>query len=316
MISPMMRGFSLFFGAALMMSCTGNRGDKISLPDAHQASAHEPKTAAPVSDDANAANKSEIKETQVATAEAPVSNAPAQASSSPEAQKARVSGAIVAAKQGQASFQVAGHIEKTMVNVGDRVKKGQVLASLDNSDYVLRGKIAKVQVEQAQIALEQARRDMERENQLKREGATTQANFERVSNQLASAQLALTQAQLNQQQLQDQVGDTQLVASYDGVISRRLKVEGEWVGVGNPVFEVSGSGEVEVSLRMPESLLRRVNPGQKVPLTIPSIEKVTEMEVLRIVPVIQENSRTFELIGKVSRADASIVPGQFVEAQF
>lgn len=229
---------------------------------------------------------------------------------------ARVSGAVVAAKQGQASFQVAGHIARTMAKVGDRVKKGQVLAALDDADYALRGKMAAIQVEQAQIGLEQARRDMERENQLKREGATTQANFERVGNGLAAAQLQLAQAKLNEQQIRDQIADTKLTASYDGVISKRFKVEGEWVGVGNPVFEVSASGEVEVSLRVPEALLRKVSPGQTVALSIPSIDRETEMQVMRIVPVIQENSRTFEVIGKPLRADEAIVPGQFVEAIF
>ena len=223
---------------------------------------------------------------------------------------------MIASKQGQASFQVAGHIEKTLANVGDRVRKGQVIATLDAADYILRGKVAKAQLEQSKIALEQAKRDLDRENQLKKEGATTQTNFERVSNQLASSQLAFVQAQLNQEQIQNQIEHTKLLASYDGVVSKRLKVEGEWVGVGNAVLEISALGELEVSLRMPESLLRKVKMGQKVPLSIPSLDRSTEMEVMRIVPVIQENSRTFELIGRLQKSDTGVFPGQFVEAQF
>jgi RND family efflux transporter MFP subunit len=228
----------------------------------------------------------------------------------------RVSGQIQSAKQGEQSFKVAGHISKTMANVGNAVKRGQVLAQLDDADYLLRDRISTVAVEQAKIAVEQSKRDMAREEQLRREGATTQANFERVTNQLENSQLALSQAQLNLQQVKKQLNDTRLVAAYDGVVSKRMKVEGEFVGVGAPVYQVSAVGELEVALRVPEALLRKVSPGQKVPLSIPSIEKTTEMEVQRIVPIVQENSRTFEVIGRVVTGDASIVPGQFVEAQF
>jgi len=228
----------------------------------------------------------------------------------------RVSGQVQSAKQGEQSFKVAGHIEKTFVRVGEPVKRGQTLAQLDDADYALRGRIASVQVEQARIGLDQAKRDIAREEQLKREGATTQSAFERVSNQLQNAQLTLSQAQLNQEQIKKQIADTRLTAAYDGVIAKRMKVEGEWVGVGAPVYQVSATTDLEVTLRVPENLLRKVTPGQKVPLSIPSIGRNTEMEVQRIVPVIQENSRTFEVIGRITRGDAAIVQGQFVEAQF
>ncbi|MCA2959926.1 MAG: efflux RND transporter periplasmic adaptor subunit [Silvanigrellales bacterium] len=244
---------------------------------------------------------------------------PSAAEGTPATQReviSRVSGQVQSAKQGEQSFKVPGHIEQTLVKVGDSVKRGQLLAKLDDADYALRSRIATLQVDQAKIALEQTKRDMEREEQLKREGATTQANYERVSNQFSNSQLALAQAQLNQQQIKKQMDDTRLTAAYDGVVARRMKVEGEWVGVGAPVFQVAAVTELEVNLRVPESLLRKVTPGQKVPLSIPSLSKNTEMEVLRIVPVIQENSRTFEVIGRITRADGTIVPGQFVEAQF
>jgi|GEM_PF-1122974 len=228
----------------------------------------------------------------------------------------RVSGQINAAKQGEVSFRVAGHVSRNFVNVGDRVKKGQVLAQLDDTDNALRARLANVQVDQAKIQFEQAKRDLEREQQLRKEGATTQTSFERQSNTLASTQLALAQAQIAAEQARKAVTDTRLVAAYDGIVSKRMKVEGEFVGVGAPVYQVSASGELEVNLRVPEGLLRKVTPGQKVRISIPSIDRETEMEVQRIVPVIQENSRTFEVIGRIVRGDAAIVPGQFVEAQF
>jgi RND family efflux transporter MFP subunit len=228
----------------------------------------------------------------------------------------RVSGQINSGKQGQASFRAAGHISKTTAQVGEKVRRGQVLAVLDDTDAQLRLKLAINQKEQARIALEQARKDMQREEQLKKEGATTQANLERMTNALANAQIAFAQAEINLQQTQKFLADTRLTAAFDGVVSRRLKVEGEFVAVGAAVFEVASMNEIEVSLRVPENLIKRVRPGHIVELSIPSLGKQTQAKILRIVPVIQENSRTFEVIGRVQGAlPGEIIPGQFVEAQ-
>ncbi|NBO38707.1 efflux RND transporter periplasmic adaptor subunit [bacterium] len=228
----------------------------------------------------------------------------------------RVSGQVNSGKQGQASFKVAGHISKTLVQVGEKVRQGQVLAALDDVDAQLRLKLSQNQKEQAKIALEQARKDMQREEQLKKEGATTQSNLERMTNALANAQIAFAQAQIALQQAEKSAADTKLTAAFDGVVSRRLKVEGEYVAVGAPVFEVASMSELEVSLRVPENLIKKVKPGEKVTLSIPSLGKDTQAKILRIVPVIQENSRTFEVIGRVQGAlPGEIIPGQFVEAQ-
>jgi RND family efflux transporter MFP subunit len=228
----------------------------------------------------------------------------------------RVSGQVNSGKQGQASFKIAGHISKTIVQVGEKIRRGQILAILDDTDARLRLTLAQNQLEQASVTFEQASRDMQREEQLKKDGATTQTNLERISNALAAARIGRSQAQINLQQAEKNLSDTRLAAAFDGVVARRLKVEGEYVGVGAPVFEIASMKELEVSLRVPENLIRKVKPGHEVNLSIPSLGRSVAAKILRIVPVIQENSRTFEVIGRVGGSlSDDIIPGQFVEAQ-
>ncbi|MFZ9520104.1 MAG: efflux RND transporter periplasmic adaptor subunit [Silvanigrellaceae bacterium] len=228
----------------------------------------------------------------------------------------RVSGQVNSGKQGQASFKIAGHISKTIVQVGEKIRKGQVLAVLDETDAQLRMRLAQNQFEQARVTFDQARKDMQREEQLKKEGATTQSNLERMSNALAAARINQSQAEINLKQAEKNLADTKLTAAFDGVVARRLKVDGEYVGVGAAVFELASMNELEVSLRVPENLIKKVRPGNQISLSIPSLGKETQAKILRIVPVIQENSRTFEVIGRVQGTlPGEIIPGQFVEAQ-
>jgi RND family efflux transporter MFP subunit len=236
--------------------------------------------------------------------------------SASENNSSRVSGTITAAKQGQTSFRIAGQILQTNVNVGDKVKKGQLLAFLVDKDLALRKKMALLQIDQAKINLEQANRDHFREMQLFKEGASTPVNSEKVTNQLNGAQLNLSLAQVNLEQIESQLEDAKLIAPFSGVISKRHKVEGEWVAAGAAVYDLSAQGEIEVNLRVPAALLKRLQLRQKVVIHIPTSGKKTEMEVTRIVPVIQENSRTFEVVGKILVSESELIPGQFVEAQF
>lgn len=240
---------------------------------------------------------------------------PQAAATKAETDNLRVSGSVTSNKQGSASFKVAGHIAKIAVKVGDRVRRGQVLASLDDTDYALRVRMASNALEQAKIASEQAKKDMRREEQLRRENATTVASYERMANAVANAQIAEQQAALNLQQARNALADTRLLATYDGVISKKFKTEGEHVGVGVPVFEVFGTTEVEISVRVPESLLRKVKVGQRVPLSVPSLGQEMSMKITRVVPVVQDASRTFEVIGAIEGSAERLFPGQFVEAQ-
>ncbi|NBW82766.1 efflux RND transporter periplasmic adaptor subunit, partial [bacterium] len=178
----------------------------------------------------------------------------------------RVSGQVNSGKQGQASFKIAGHISKTVVQVGEKIRKGQVLAVLDETDALLRLKLAQNQFEQARVTFDQARKDMQREEQLKKEGATTQSNLERMSNALTAARINQSQAEIALKQAEKNMADTKLTAAFDGVVARRLKVEGEYVGVGAPVFELASMNELEVSLRVPENLIKKVRPGTQISL--------------------------------------------------
>jgi RND family efflux transporter MFP subunit len=330
--STRVSGLFVIMLAVALGSCT-KKPDKASLPDQAPPVTDAARTAAPEANKSSAPSPVDVVSgppdtalTANASPEAAAANlaatnkkeAPAVSATPAESGRSsssRISGQVTSLQQGQVGFKVQGHIEKILVRVGDRVQRGQRLAQLDSTDYALRARIADGQIELAKVSLEQARRDLERENELKREGATTELSFERASNLLTNSRIALGSAELQQKQAKKALDDTFLLAAYDGVVSKRFKSEGEYVAVGAPVFELSAVDNLEVSLRVPESFLRKIKIGQVVPLNIPSINKRTTVKIDRLVPVIQETTRTFEVIGKFEKPDGSAVPGQFVEAE-
>lgn len=271
----------------LLIGSACTKEEKVKLPAS---------TPAPV-----AAEATKAPEVAATAASAPTAAAPSTAIDTKAATNLRVSGQINSTHSGAASFKVAGHISKILVQEGTRVRKGQVLAQLDEDQY-------RLSMRSASEKLEQARRDLRREEQLRRDNATTDVNLERVKHDFTLAQIGFEEAQRN-------VRDTRLESPYDAVVAKKIRSEGEHVAVGVSVFELSAIGSLEVSIKVPESLFTKVKVGQILKINVPSINLETQMKISRIVPVIESNSRTFTVIGKITDPKAPIMPGQFVEAQ-
>lgn len=284
----------------VLLSCT-KKEEKVSLSD--------------VSETVDkSAEEAKVQIAEVATPQAsPVATSAPTNSVSSSAAGSRILGSVTASKIGSVSFKVGGHISQMFFRAGDRVRKGQVLAALDESDYQLRVSIADAALKQAKNGLDQLKRDFEREERLKKENASTQTAYEKIETALVNAQLGVTQAQLSYEQAAKALADTKLRAAFEGIISKQFKIDGEYVGVGAPVYEIYDVDQIEVSLKIPEALMPHVKLGQMIEIFVPSINEKSKMKLSRIVPIIQEASRTFEVIGKPE--DTKLMPGQFVEAQ-
>jgi RND family efflux transporter MFP subunit len=226
----------------------------------------------------------------------------------------RISGTILSGKSGMMSFTPPGRLAKMLARVGDRVHKGQTLALLDATDFEFRERLAVAAHAQAKVMFEQAKKDLEREEQLKKENVTSVAALERMTNGFVSAKAAMEQAQVNLEMARKGVQDTKLTAPYEGIITKKVRSEGEWVGAGAPVYELYEIGETEISLRVPEAFLKNANLGKQLTILCPSTGVKAPAKIVRVVPIVQEATRTFEVVAQFTKSGVQIYPGQFVEA--
>jgi RND family efflux transporter MFP subunit len=240
---------------------------------------------------------------------------PASETRAPESTlSTRISGTVVSGKSGMMSFTPPGRLAKMIARVGDRVHKGQTLALLDATDFEFRERLAVAGHAQAKSMFEQAKKDLEREEQLKKENVTSVAALERMTNGFVAAKAGMEQAQVNLEMARKGVQDTKLAAPYDGIITKKLRSEGEWVGGGAPVYELYETGDLEISLRVPEAFLRKTHLGKELTILCPSTAVRALARIVRVVPIVQESTRTFEVVAQFTKSGVQIYPGQFVEA--
>ena len=116
-------------------------------------------------------------------------------------------------------FRVAGKITRRAVEAGQRVRKGDLLAQLDPSDYQLAAQAARAQVSAATTQRDLASADLKRYQGLRDQGFVSAAEIERRTAQLQSAQAQLAQAQAQLSNQGNQAAYTQLLADADGVVT-------------------------------------------------------------------------------------------------
>jgi len=126
------------------------------------------------------------------------------------------------------SFKTGGVISKIYVREGDRVKAGQVLATLDMTEI-------SAQVNQANIAVEKATRDFKRAEALYRDSVATLEQFQNARTALDMAQQQLIAARFN-------LGYSQIRATTNGVVLKKFTNNGQIVGPGTPVLQTGSAG--------------------------------------------------------------------------
>lgn len=187
-------------------------------------------------------------------------------------QTRKFSGQVFATDSSKLSFQVAGNVQKMLVNQGDRVKKGQTIAVLDKQPYQLDVKSARADLQKARADQTQSRQEYGRQESLYKKGWVAKARLDRVlqSRDSAASQVDFATSKLNLAQRDLRL--TELKAPYDGTISRKHIDAFVEVKTGQPVYDIEASGALEVRFDIPETTISRVTVGMPVTVTFPTAQ--------------------------------------------
>jgi len=163
---------------------------------------------------------------------------------------AAYAGDIRARNETSLSFRIGGNLVRRLVDAGDRVSRGQLLAELDPGD-------AGLQASAAQAEMVRLGGDLERYRKLVAQKLVSQSTFDaqQAAYRAARAQYELTR---------NQSAYTRLHAPADGVIATRSAEAGQTVAAGQAIYTLAGDAGREVAIALPESRIREVRVGQPV----------------------------------------------------
>jgi len=249
--------------------------------------------------------------------------------------------------------KVSGYVNRISVDIGDRVRTGSVLATLEipemNDDLAR----AKATIDRSASDVERARdeiRRVESANQM------AQLNFDRLSKvmqtkpgliaqqdidtarsraletsaQLAAAKSALASAEhsvkvirADENRVQTMYNYTRVTAPFDGVITRRYAEIGAMVQAGTssqtnvmPIVRLSQDTMLRLQLPIPESVVPQVKIGFPIRIQIPTLNRTIDSRITRFSGQLSLATRTMEAQIDIPNRDLSIKPGMFAEVIF
>jgi membrane fusion protein YbhG len=161
------------------------------------------------------------------------------------------------------AFQLPGLIDTVAVHEGDKVKRGQELARLDERETRARLAQARAQLRVTDARLLDAQRDLERNTTLLAGGAIGQETFDKAQLAFNVASSDRAQAQAAVQVIEAVLANMVIRSSFDGLVAVRHHEPGETVPAGSPVLTVLNPDDRWVRIYIPEREIGAVHLGQK-----------------------------------------------------
>ena len=201
------------------------------------------------------------------------------------------------------SFRVGGKLLERKVDVGDQVRKGQLLAVLDGNDYRLAAQGLKAQLAAAQADSTFLRDDLVRYRELLAQQVISPPEFERHETAYTTARERTTALQAQLGQALNQLNYTELHADRDGVVTALAVEAGQVLTAGQAVVSLAKLDEKEIHFDVPEQRLVEIKRQQEVSISLWADDN------RRYQAKIREIASTADPASRTYRVKASLLTG-------
>src|SRR5499427_8556086 len=300
-------------------------------------------------------------EAQVATSRGSAASLPAKQVKLAKSESRRLTqtvtapGTLAADEQATLSFKVAGRVSEIKIDLGSQARTGQVIATLETTDFKVRLQQAEAALQQARVRLglppqgdddridtentsvarqarallEEAKSNRERTTQLVNQGIQSKAELDRVESafkvadsryqdaleEVRNRQAVLLQRRSELAIAQQQLVETTLYAPFDGAVRERRASLGEYLNAGAPVATIVRLHPLRLRVETPEREAQGIKVGQSVLVLVEGDQQSYSGRVARLSPAFQEQSRTLIIEAEVDNQQGKLRPGSFARAE-
>jgi RND family efflux transporter MFP subunit len=227
-----------------------------------------------------------------------------------------LSGRIAAEDEVAVAFRIPGRLIERTVNVGDRVRPGQVIARLEQMNERNQLLSAQAALNAANADLVRARDEFARQKSLIDEGFTTRAQLDQATAAFRAAEAQVKSATAQVSMAQDLVGFTVLTADAAGAVVARGAEPGEVVQAGQMIVRIALDGGVDAVFEVPPQVVRRASRTHVVTVALTDDPTVTTTGVVReISPQADPVTGTFTVRVGLENPPAGMLLGSIVSGR-
>ena len=223
---------------------------------------------------------------------------------------------VEAVRQSTVAAQISGRIVEVLFDVGDTVKKGQVLVRIDESEarQALAG--SEALVAQARANLQNARLQFERSRQLLAQKFISQAAVDKAQTDFKAAEAQLAVALAGAGQAATTKGFTAVMAPYSGVVAARHIELGEMASPGKALLTGFDPKDLRVVASIPQYKLADVRRASRAQVEFPSLNKWAVAKAVTLLPAADARTHTTRVRLDLPEGLHDVYPGMFARAHF
>ncbi|MCW5515687.1 efflux RND transporter periplasmic adaptor subunit [Muriicola sp. Z0-33] len=234
-----------------------------------------------------------------------------------DAQKIRsFSGIAKAGDEIELSFRSNGIITELKVTVGQNVKKGDLIAKLDNVQANLAYEQSVSALNSANSAMKTAKSALDRVKSLYESGSQSLSDYEAAKNSYQSALDQYESARRNKSIQQSQINYGYIYAPKDGTIASRPGTLNANVSAGQVIAVLNAGEQINIMVGLPENVINKVQTGMEVDISLSSLEDAFKGSVLEVSPVVDPNSSTYPIKIDIVTPTTAVKPGMAANVTF
>jgi RND family efflux transporter MFP subunit len=210
------------------------------------------------------------------------------------------------------SAEVDGTLKNVKVDEGSVVSKGEVIATIDDTDYSLEVKRAEASLRQAESTLSNTQLEYKRKEPLYKEELVTKQQFDDVSTRLSLAEADVDRAKASLALAKQRLSKTGIISPLSGVVKEKKIERGNYVKNGTPLFTIIQTNPLKLNFTVTEKDVGKLKLGQDVLLRVDALpEKEFQGKLSIIYPSLDEKTRTLQIEAQIPNTKGLLKPGLF-----
>lgn len=217
---------------------------------------------------------------------------------------------IEAVRQATVAAQISGTVMQILVDAGDPVKKGQVVARIDTRETDAQVAAGRAGVAQADALLAQARLNLERTRSLLEKNFVSQSALDKAESDYNAARAAADSARAGQSQADTARTFAELRSPLDGVVTRRLMEPGEVAAPGRGVVAVHDPSALRAVGNLPQYVLPKTAHVSRARIELPQLNRTVDATKVTILPAADARLLSTQIRADLPASEsANVAPG-------
>lgn len=226
------------------------------------------------------------------------------------------SGKVQASNSADLSTRMMGYVNKVHVNVGDNVRKGQLLVSINNTDLQAKRAQVNASITEATAAFNNAQKDYTRFNNLFAENSASQKEVDDITANFEMAKARLEASKQMKNEISAQFAYSNITAPFSGTVTSKNIEAGDMANPGVPLISIETPGSFEVMAMVPETEISQIKKDIEVAVLVKAMNKTLKGKVTEVSTSAKNTGGQYLVKIALDKTETNILSGMFVSVQF